>query len=60
MSELERDARRYQVVRRLEPRMFKEVWRINIAYDIRFDDIIDRIMDGRSYFDDKMNLVNSD
>jgi hypothetical protein len=54
MTELEKDARRYQVVRRLEPRMFKEVWRINIAFGIRFDDIIDRIMDGRSYFDDKM------
>ena len=42
-SELYAKAMRYEKVRRLNPREFKEIWENCIKNDIRFDDAIDAL-----------------
>lgn len=57
MNELERDARRYQEVRRLKPAQFMQVWKANVESGIPFDEIIDCLMSGFMHFENGVTLA---
>jgi hypothetical protein len=61
MTDTEKDARRYQTVRRLNVPQFKELFRKSqvwdVQLDVQFDALVDRIGDGRIRFTDASELV---
>jgi hypothetical protein len=57
MTDNERDAARYQVVRRLNLNQFNQVWTANIESGIPFDEIIDCLMSGFMHFEHGVTLA---
>lgn len=60
MTDTEKDARRYQIVRRLNARQFKELFVKAQVWDVQFDALVDRIGDGRMRFTDAGELAGVD
>jgi hypothetical protein len=50
MTDNERDAARYQVVRRLNVNQFAQIYHAALVCDIPFDEIIDALMSGFIYW----------
>ena len=57
MTDTDKDARRYQVVRRLNVPQFKELFVKAQVWDVQFDALVDRLADGRMRFTDASELV---
>jgi hypothetical protein len=60
MTDTDKDARRYQVARRLNVPQFASVFNKAIEWDVQFDALVDRIGDGRMRFTDGGELVRTD
>ena len=60
MTDTDNDARRYQVVRRLNVPQFKELFVKAQVWDVQFDALVDRLADGRMRFTDGGELVRTD
>ena len=50
MTENRKNARRYEYIRRMNPARFKAIWMHNIESNEQFDAIIDKLIDGRMYW----------
>ena len=57
MTDTDKDARRYQTVRRLNVPQFKELFSKAQVWDVQFDALVDRLADGRMMFNDASELV---
>ena len=60
MTDTDNDARRYQVVRRLNVPQFKELFTKAQVWDVQFDALVDRLAYCRMRFTDGGELVRGE